>query len=70
MILCQLLVSSFVLDANSLPSSPLKNMTVSSSFDVNELYIKINMLSMIPYNLKLIKYLSKQSLSFNLVFKK
>ena len=70
MILCQLLVSSFVLDANSLPPSPLKNMNVSSSFDVNELYIKINMLSMIPYNLKLIKYLSKQSLSFNLVFKK
>ena len=64
MVSCQLLVSSYVLDANLL--LPLKNINVSSDFHVNKSSVKVNMLSIMPYKLKLIKYLLALFLSFNL----
>ena len=61
------LVSSFVLDANSLPPPPLKNINVWCAFHVKKSSVKMNMLSMILYKLQLIKYLLTQPLSFILV---
>ena len=50
--LCQFLISSISLDANSLPRLPLKkNINVSPSFHVNKSSVKTNMLVIVPYKL-------------------